>query len=80
MCNNCDDVYEKAARLDKRLDRELTPKEKQRAGAIAAERFPEIASTVRRRNTQMMLVAIVPVALIVGVIWWRGWRRTAEAS
>src|SRR5262249_39515070 len=40
MCMNCDELWRKEAALDDRLNRELTPNEKQQASAIAAERFP----------------------------------------
>jgi hypothetical protein len=77
---DCDDLWRKEAALDERLNRELTPNEKQQASAIAAERFPELAKAVRQRNTEMSSIATALFALIAGAIWWFGRRRAVEAS
>jgi hypothetical protein len=78
MCTECSELYRNEAALDKRLNSELTSDQKQQAISAAAERYPEIARTVKRRNTQMTSIATVSFALIASAIWWRRRRRTVR--
>lgn len=78
MCNECEADYSEKEILRQRIERELTPEEKQKADAISLSRFPEIAARVRERDSflaTIIMSSVIAISLVVIFILIRSRRR-----